>query len=170
MISPAKMIGVWIGGGASSLLLAAAVLAAPPAARSGILTRTNETGAAHSSAATPNRLDLRLPDVRGIPAGSAAGEAAMSAEARGTSAAFVPFPAPRRGGTLQDEPQPEERTRELGAAAPRMTEESTAQQWARRFHREGLPLAKLWQSHSALVSLGLNQRGKPGLWLTQKIP
>jgi hypothetical protein len=40
---------------------------------------------------------------------------------------------------------------------------------ARRFHREGLPLARLWESKSALLSIGLNKRGKPGLWLIQKI-
>jgi hypothetical protein len=39
---------------------------------------------------------------------------------------------------------------------------------ARRVHREGLPVARLWENKSALVSLGLNQRGKPGLWLIQK--
>jgi hypothetical protein len=31
-----------------------------------------------------------------------------------------------------------------------------------------VPIARLWESHSALLSLGLNQRGKPGLWLIQK--
>lgn len=39
----------------------------------------------------------------------------------------------------------------------------------RRIRREGLPVARLWDSKYALVSLGLNRRGKPGLWLTQKI-
>jgi hypothetical protein len=46
---------------------------------------------------------------------------------------------------------------------------SRAQAFARRVHREGLPLARLWGTKSALLSLGLNQRGKPGLWLIQKI-
>jgi hypothetical protein len=40
----------------------------------------------------------------------------------------------------------------------------------RRVHREGLPVARLWENKSALVSLGLNQRGKPGLWIIQKVP
>lgn len=40
---------------------------------------------------------------------------------------------------------------------------------ALRFHREGLPIARLWENKSALVSLGLNQKGKPGLWIVQKI-
>ena len=43
------------------------------------------------------------------------------------------------------------------------------EQMARKFHREGLPVARLWENKSALVSLGLNQRGKPGLWLIQKV-
>jgi hypothetical protein len=47
---------------------------------------------------------------------------------------------------------------------------SRAQQLAQRFRREGLPVARLFESRSALVSLGLNQRGKPGIWLIQKIP
>jgi hypothetical protein len=44
-----------------------------------------------------------------------------------------------------------------------------AEEFARRVHREGLPVARLWENKSALVSLGLNQRGKPGLWIIQKI-
>jgi hypothetical protein len=47
---------------------------------------------------------------------------------------------------------------------------SRAQAMAERFQREGLPVARLWQNHAAMVSIGLNQRGKPGLWLIQKIP
>jgi hypothetical protein len=38
-----------------------------------------------------------------------------------------------------------------------------------RFGREGLPIARLWENHAALVSLGFSPRGKPGLWLVQKI-
>jgi hypothetical protein len=45
---------------------------------------------------------------------------------------------------------------------------SRAESFARRFHREGLPVARLWENHSALLSLGLNAKGKPGLWLVQK--
>jgi hypothetical protein len=41
--------------------------------------------------------------------------------------------------------------------------------FARRVHREGLPLARLWENKSALISLGLNKKGKPGLWIIQKI-
>ena len=41
---------------------------------------------------------------------------------------------------------------------------------ARRVRREGLPLARLWEGRSALISLGLSPKGRPGLWLIQKIP
>jgi hypothetical protein len=46
---------------------------------------------------------------------------------------------------------------------------SRSEEFVRRVHREGLPVARLWQNKSALLSLGLNQKGKPGLWLTQKV-
>lgn len=45
---------------------------------------------------------------------------------------------------------------------------SRIESYVRQVHREGLPLARLWENQSALVSLGLNPRGKPGLWLLQK--
>ena len=40
---------------------------------------------------------------------------------------------------------------------------------ANQFRRQGLPVARLWENDSALVHLGLNQRGKPGLWIVQKL-
>jgi hypothetical protein len=56
----------------------------------------------------------------------------------------------------------------LGADAGEARVMSRAESFARRFHREGLPVARLWENHSALISLGLNAKGKPGLWLVQK--
>jgi hypothetical protein len=47
--------------------------------------------------------------------------------------------------------------------------DSPMQALARRVHHEGVPVARLWENKSALVSLGLNQKGKPGLWIIQKI-
>jgi hypothetical protein len=41
--------------------------------------------------------------------------------------------------------------------------------WLHRVHREGVPIVRLWSSKSALLSLGLNQKGKPGLWLIQEV-
>jgi hypothetical protein len=39
-----------------------------------------------------------------------------------------------------------------------------------RVQREGVPIIRLWNSKSALLSIGLNQKGKPGLWLIQTTP
>jgi hypothetical protein len=41
--------------------------------------------------------------------------------------------------------------------------------FGQRFRREGLPVARLWENKSALVHVGLNQKGKPGLWIVQKV-
>ena len=57
----------------------------------------------------------------------------------------------------------------LGSEGSQTRIPSRAEEFARRVHREGLPVARLWENKSALVSLGLNQRGKPGLWIVQKI-
>jgi hypothetical protein len=46
---------------------------------------------------------------------------------------------------------------------------SRPETFARRVQREGVPVARLWETKSALLSIGLNQKGKPGLWLIQKI-
>jgi hypothetical protein len=45
----------------------------------------------------------------------------------------------------------------------------TLQDFVQKVHREGLPVARLFETKSALVHLGLSPRGKPGLWLVQKI-
>jgi hypothetical protein len=37
------------------------------------------------------------------------------------------------------------------------------------FHEQGLPVAKLFQNSDSLVHLGLNQKGKPGLWIVHKL-
>jgi hypothetical protein len=42
------------------------------------------------------------------------------------------------------------------------------QDFVRRVRSEGLPIARLFESRSALVHLGLSPKGKPGLWLVQK--
>ena len=43
------------------------------------------------------------------------------------------------------------------------------QDFVRRVHQEGLPVARLLETKSALVHLGLSPKGKPGLWLVQKM-
>jgi hypothetical protein len=42
------------------------------------------------------------------------------------------------------------------------------QEFVQKVHREGLPVARLFETKSALLHLGLSPRGKPGLWLVQK--
>jgi hypothetical protein len=48
--------------------------------------------------------------------------------------------------------------------------ESKVQEMERRVPREGLPVARLWETKSALLHVGLSPKGKPGLWLIQKVP
>jgi hypothetical protein len=38
----------------------------------------------------------------------------------------------------------------------------------RTVQREGLPVARLWQTNTTLLHLGFNQKGKPGLWIVKK--
>jgi hypothetical protein len=66
----------------------------------------------------------------------------------------------------------------LSAAADRAHEvgtipiESRAEPLAQRMlnmSRDGLPLVHLWQGARGGFSLGFNARGKPGLWLVEKI-
>ncbi len=49
-----------------------------------------------------------------------------------------------------------------------MRSRTTIQDFVRRVHQEGLPVARLLETKSALVHLGLSPKGKPGLWLVQK--
>ncbi len=42
------------------------------------------------------------------------------------------------------------------------------EEFVHRVHREGLPVARLFETRSALLHLGFSPRGKPGLWLVQK--
>jgi hypothetical protein len=93
---------------------------------------------------------------------------------RGAAAALAPEPFPSMIHHLdlgKADLHTEERNQlpGLGTVGPSFQTMSSAEIFARRVHREGLPVARLWESKSALVSIGLNQRGKPGLWLTQKI-
>jgi hypothetical protein len=59
--------------------------------------------------------------------------------------------------------------RALGVGETHFRTMGQAEILAQRIRREGLPIARLLESKSALLSIGLNQRGKPGLWVTQKV-
>jgi hypothetical protein len=76
------------------------------------------------------------------------------------------FPSSLHQHTLAAQPQLQ--LPDLGANITQSRVPSRAEEFARRVHREGLPVARLWENKSALVSLGLNERGKPGLWVIQK--
>jgi hypothetical protein len=41
---------------------------------------------------------------------------------------------------------------------------SRVEELVRRVHKEGLPVARLLETKSTLVDVGLSPRGKPGLW------
>jgi hypothetical protein len=77
------------------------------------------------------------------------------------------FPSGLRRQTLGA--QQDIRLPALGFESTQTPVKGRAEEFVSRVRREGLPVARLWQNNSALVSLGLNQRGKPGLWLIQKI-
>jgi len=79
----------------------------------------------------------------------------------------LPFPSPRRAPKSESV---EDQLPSLGNADTAVKITSRAEEFTRRFHREGLPLARLWETRSAMLSLGLSPRGKPGIWLIQKIP
>jgi hypothetical protein len=110
------------------------------------LGRATTTPARRGTFVAPQRpaLDLRPPALR--PESDVDGD--------------IPFPS-RPHSVASSEPS--------GNAPPEFHfQGSRVKQFAERFHHEGLPVARLWETHSALLSLGLNQRGKPGLWLIQK--
>lgn len=137
-------------------ILAVPVLASPPpvkAAHAG-------TGVAH--------LDLRPPVERAF-AVYPAPRAASQAEPAFKSLEAL---AGRRAGQSSGRPGDAEKDGNylpgLGLGSSQSRSVSQAEAFARRFHREGLPVARLWENHSALLSLGLNQKGKPGLWVVQK--
>ena len=156
---------MWAAGVACGLALGSAAAASPPSndgRRSPLATSESRravsgpTGVFPPQEHTPTpRLDLRLP---ANPATANIRDAAAGGD-------LVPFPSrPDRDGDTRT-PLPT-----LSAGELNYRTMSQAEILARRVHREGLPMARLWQSKSALLSIGLNNRGKPGLWLTQKIP
>jgi hypothetical protein len=72
--------------------------------------------------------------------------------------------ASHSGSDAEDRPRPG-----FGAGEAPFPVISQPETWLHRVHREGVPIIRLWNSKSALLSIGLNQKGKPGLWLIQKV-
>jgi hypothetical protein len=162
-----------VAGALLSTMLTVPAFAAPPAARamipsmSGGESKLERLNSLRSSADPRSlaslKLDLRAP--ANVPTPESAGERPASAiESQSAST-----PSARRPGEDWVRARLQEDLPSLGTDAA-VHPSSRAQQLAQRFRREGLPVARLFESRSALVSLGLNQRGKPGIWLIQKIP
>jgi hypothetical protein len=137
---------LWIAGlevGALCMLACGAV-AAPPG-------RLQSRAPSQQIQAPARHLDLSAPS-HGVEAGGIAGRSADS------------FPSMAHG---QKNASPE------AVELPLLGSESihvrpTIQDFVRKVHREGLPVARLFETKSALLHLGLSPRGKPGLWLVQK--
>jgi hypothetical protein len=103
------------------------------------------------------RLDLRLPS--------------HAVEGSGNAAEKSPntFPSmAQRQNLAQRTLGQQERVVLSALGAGGMHARPTLQDYVLRVHREGLPVARLFENKSALVHLGLNPKGKPGLWLVQK--
>jgi hypothetical protein len=125
------------------LLLASAAFAGPPPGR--------------LLQAPTQHLDLRLPS--------------HPAEGGGNVAEKSPnaFPSmAHRQNLAQQNLGQQERVEPPVLGSDGMHARPSLQDLVQRVHREGLPVARLFENKSALVHLGLNPKGKPGLWLVQK--
>jgi hypothetical protein len=131
---------------------------AAESSRSGPPTHSSTAAGAFRSA----HLDLRPPAAGEF---GALGAARSAAETTTTDDEPRHFPSPHYGGAGSED-QESRQLPDIDAGHARSL--GRAETFVRRFHREGLPVARLWETHGALLSLGLNQKGKPGLWLVQK--
>lgn len=129
-------------------LLVSAASAAPP--QGGLLSRLQSSRPQGQIQAPVQHLDLRAPS-HAMEAGSAPEK----------SAGVFPSMAHRQNLAQEQVEAPT-----LGTEG--MHARPTIQEFVHKVHREGLPVARLFETKSALVHLGLSPRGKPGLWLVQK--
>jgi len=129
----------------NSLLISSA-FAAPPLGRQSFRA-PNQPPASQGIA---QHLDLRPPSHLEV-----AGNAAEKSHFFGSS-------------TPRQNLSPREQAPLAALASDGMRTRPALQDFVRRVHREGLPVARLFESKSALVHVGLSPRGKPGLWLVQK--
>jgi hypothetical protein len=114
-------------------------------------------------------LDLRAPVDVSAPSGATSPTAAFPSARRTPISANYEEQLPALGAAdkpalgVADKPA-------LGAAdksVPRIA--GRAEVIAHRVLHEGIPIVRLWEGHTALVSLGLNPSRKLGLWLIQKV-
>jgi hypothetical protein len=158
-------IAALIAGLAALALGMGSAEASPPPSRGAPLARVT-LESPHPS----GRLDLRAPSDFG------AARASSEFPTEPSASSSAPFPSARRASkneSSEEQPlddSPSIGNTGLGATGLAMKNTSRAEELTHRLHREGLPIARLWQTRSAMVSLGLSPRGKPGIWLIQKIP
>jgi hypothetical protein len=127
------------------LMVASVAIAAPPQGR----LQQHLQGPIQAAA---QRLDLRAPS-HAVDAGNVAEK---------TPHAFPSMT--HRQNAAQEQAQVEAPT----LSSDGMRARPAIEDFVRKVHREGLPVARLFETKSALVHLGLSPRGKPGLWLVQK--
>jgi hypothetical protein len=157
-------------GGLCGLGLISSAVASPPFSRGKSSLSTIATARSllvvsrpftHQEHPSTNQLDLRTPR-----------ESAQMTQGGVAAPALAPFPTAihhlylgKADVGIDDRIHPSG----LGAGEQNFRTMGQAEIFARRIHHEGLPVARLWESKSALLSIGLNKKGKPGLWLTQKV-
>jgi len=128
-----------------------------------------ESGPGHAASGLAARSTPRSPP----PSAGAASRAGVEARSLDLSVpddwpSRAARPTQRPGAIDLRDPDYREELPALGPDMPR-PEPSRIEALALKVHREGVPLARLWQNKNALLSLGLSPRGKPGLWLIQKV-
>jgi hypothetical protein len=134
--------------GAAALCILNSALAAPPQVRQGQPHLQGQPRLQNLTQPLGQHLDLRAP----VPAANAAEK----------SSAFPSMPHMHRLGSREEVQPPA-----LGLDT--MRSRPVVQDFVRRVQHEGLPVARLFESKTALLHLGLNPKGKPGLWLVQKV-
>jgi hypothetical protein len=126
--------------GIGALFTLGPALASPPQSRQ------PEPRALGQIQASGQHLDLRVPAPALDVAERPASFTAMAHRQSAVSQEHIPLP-----GSSDD-----------------MRSPRSVQDFVHRVHREGLPVARLFETKSALLHLGLSPKGKPGLWLVQK--
>jgi hypothetical protein len=129
-------------------------------------------GASGASAAPPQGLQSRLQSQIQAPAQhlqAAAQHLDLRAPSHAVDAGNLAEKSPGVFPSMAHRQNPAQEQVELPAlGSDGMRTRASIQDFVHKVHREGLPVARLFETKSALVHLGLSPRGKPGLWLVQK--
>jgi hypothetical protein len=159
-----------LAGCALCCLGAAGAVAGPPPGKStgGMLGRAAGLLAAAPSRGAASRSDFQTLDLRPPETDLRAPETLPGSRPPAPIGdAQAVFPSARRA---QLDMASEEANLPGGAKWATLRMENKVQEMERRVPREGLPVARLWETKTALLHVGLSPRGKPGLWLMQKVP